>query len=198
MGLSNGLARLSAKKRFCRGAIPSPACWGRWPGGPDGVWPAASNPGGLRNHKSEPSTMRSCFPHPIRRASPDTFPTSWRRGRNRGPDGVWPAASNPGGLRNHKSEPSTTRSCFPHPIRRASPDTFPTSWRRGARNRLMCACRRSTTAVRGGAEPAHAPNARAAKAIIVRNAPSEMSSAKSRSVSTAALCITASMITIRT
>jgi hypothetical protein len=37
-----------------------------------------------------------------------------------------------GGLRDHESEPSTTHSCFPHPIRRASPDTFPTSWRRGA------------------------------------------------------------------
>jgi len=53
----------------------------RRPMGPDGVWPAASKPAGLHDHKNEPSTTHSCLPHPIRRASPDTFPTSWRRGR---------------------------------------------------------------------------------------------------------------------
>ena len=47
----------------------------------DGVWPAASKPAGLHDHKSEPSTTHSCFPHLIRRASPDTFPASRRRGR---------------------------------------------------------------------------------------------------------------------
>ena len=36
---------------------------------------------------------------------------------------MWPAASKPAGWHDHRSEPSTTHSRFPHPIRRASPDT---------------------------------------------------------------------------
>jgi hypothetical protein len=51
--------------------------------------------------------------------------------------------------------------------------------------------------ISGGKRTSHAPNARAASAIIVRKAPSATSSAKSRSVSTATLCIMASLITIR-
>ena len=47
-------------------AFPSPACWGRWPEGPDGVWPAASNRVGLHDRQREPTSERTCFPHPIR------------------------------------------------------------------------------------------------------------------------------------
>src|SRR5208282_2026446 len=45
---------------------PSPACWGRWPEGPDGVWPASSNRVGLHDRQREPTSERTWFPHPIR------------------------------------------------------------------------------------------------------------------------------------
>jgi hypothetical protein len=35
--------------------------------------------GGLARPAEPISAVSSCFPHPIRRASPDTFPTSWGR-----------------------------------------------------------------------------------------------------------------------
>jgi hypothetical protein len=45
-----------------------------------GYGPAASTSAGLHERRSEHSPAFSCFPHPIRRASPDTFPASRRRG----------------------------------------------------------------------------------------------------------------------
>ena len=46
---------------------PSPACWGRWRGAPDGVWAAALTPARLHKRRRELSGSRTCFPHPIRR-----------------------------------------------------------------------------------------------------------------------------------
>jgi len=54
-----------------------------------------------------------------------------------GPDGVWPAASKPAGLRDHKSEPSTTHAWLstPHPSGFAR--HLPHFVEKGACNRLI-------------------------------------------------------------
>ena len=72
--------------RKCAHPFPSSAAPGAGRTRTDGVLPAASKPAGLHDHKREPSTTHSCFPHPIRRASPATFPTSWRREGAQPPD----------------------------------------------------------------------------------------------------------------
>ena len=119
LGTQRSGGRFQARlERFQRVAAPFPGARGRRGAAGPGRWPCRSAVADLRDaHNSN------------RRGTPS--PACWGRGRE-APDGVWPAASRPAGLRDHKSELSTTHSCFPHPIRRASPDTFPTSWRRGA------------------------------------------------------------------
>jgi hypothetical protein len=61
-------------------ALRTAGCANAHPARRGGVWPAASTSAGLQERRSEHSPAFSCFPHPIRRASPDTFPASRRRG----------------------------------------------------------------------------------------------------------------------
>ena len=48
-------------------ATPSPACWGRWPEGPDGVWPAATDGRRLAGTPPQTSIVAVLLPHPIPR-----------------------------------------------------------------------------------------------------------------------------------
>src|ERR1700691_2707882 len=61
-------------------ALRAAGCANTHPARRGGVWPAASTSAGLHERRSEHSPAFSCFPRPIRRASPDTFPASRRRG----------------------------------------------------------------------------------------------------------------------
>ncbi len=52
-----------------RGSLPQ-LCWGRWREAPDGVWRAASTQVGLHDRHCEPTSIQTCFPHPIRPFGP--------------------------------------------------------------------------------------------------------------------------------
>ncbi len=54
-------------------------------------------------------------------------------------DGVWPAASTRIALHKPRRDPTATETCFPHPIRRVPPDTFPSKAGKGGRRQATLA-----------------------------------------------------------